>query len=88
MERLAAGLSFDEFQELLSDMDTLLRALPPTAQVAAQEGKYLAKLFSQHQLAPAPRPPAALAAAYGNAYNQNIEMAHWVPMPTDAPLFK
>lgn len=87
VERLAAGLSFDEFQELLSDMDTLLRALPPTAQVAAQEGKYLAKLFSQHQLAPAPRPPAALAAAYGNAYNQNIEMAHWVPMPTDAPLF-
>ncbi|EFN54551.1 hypothetical protein CHLNCDRAFT_58189 [Chlorella variabilis] len=33
VERLEAGLSFEEFQELLTDMDTLMRSLPPTAQV-------------------------------------------------------
>ncbi len=66
---------------------TTIRSKDQRADIS-EFGLQMAKLFSQHQLAPAPRPPAALAAAYGNAYNQNIEMAHWVPMPTDAPLFK
>jgi len=34
IERLQRGLSFEEFRELLSDMDTLMRSLPPTAQVS------------------------------------------------------
>ena len=55
--------------------------------MAAQEGKYLAKLFSSHSLAPAPRPGPALAAAYGNAYDRNIRMDTWVPLPQDAPVF-
>lgn len=33
LERLERGLSFEEFQELLADADTLMRSLPPTAQV-------------------------------------------------------
>jgi hypothetical protein len=34
IERLKKGLSFEEFQELLRDMDTLMRSLPPTAQAS------------------------------------------------------
>jgi hypothetical protein len=33
LDRLEKGLTFPEFQELLADMDTLLRPLAPTAQV-------------------------------------------------------
>ena len=48
VERLKRGLPYEEFEELLRDTDTLMRSLPPTAQVAAQEGKYLAKLLSRY----------------------------------------
>lgn len=39
IERLQRGLSFEEFQELLGDMDTLMRSLPPTAQVGQPHGR-------------------------------------------------
>eukprot|EP00931_Biecheleriopsis_adriatica_P075991 TRINITY_DN49754_c0_g1_i1.p1 TRINITY_DN49754_c0_g1~~TRINITY_DN49754_c0_g1_i1.p1 ORF type:complete len:729 (+),score=164.41 TRINITY_DN49754_c0_g1_i1:49-2187(+) len=38
---------FEEFKELLDRIDRNLQAFPPTAQVAAQQGKFLAKLFSK-----------------------------------------
>jgi NADH:ubiquinone reductase (non-electrogenic) len=39
-------LDQDEFRNLLVGIDSNLRSFPATAQVAAQEGKYLAKLFA------------------------------------------
>jgi len=39
-------LNFEEFSELLTNIDKNLRSFPPTAQVAAQQGKYLAKLMA------------------------------------------
>jgi NADH dehydrogenase len=40
------GLTIDQFQKLLADADKTLTSLPPTAQVASQEGYYLGKEFS------------------------------------------
>lgn len=37
-----------QFEDLLAKIDKGLRALPATAQVARQEGEYLAKLLKQH----------------------------------------
>lgn len=80
IERLQRGLSFEEFRELLADMDTLMRSLPPTAQVANQEGQYLAQLFSKHHVAPYP----GAAPAPGREINLGV----WVPLPEDAPTFQ
>eukprot|EP00933_Yihiella_yeosuensis_P061009 TRINITY_DN6382_c0_g1_i1.p1 TRINITY_DN6382_c0_g1~~TRINITY_DN6382_c0_g1_i1.p1 ORF type:complete len:572 (+),score=116.42 TRINITY_DN6382_c0_g1_i1:488-2203(+) len=38
---------FKEFEALLLRVDQNLRSFPPTAQVAAQQGKYLSKLFAK-----------------------------------------
>lgn len=38
----------DEFKAALASVDRRIKILPATAQVAAQEGKYLAKQFNQH----------------------------------------
>lgn len=38
----------DEFKTLLTEVDKGLTALPATAQVASQQGKYLASLFNRH----------------------------------------
>jgi len=46
------GISREEFNELLQKMDGTLRALPATAQVARQEGEYLASLFSCQTIRP------------------------------------
>lgn len=78
--RLQRGLSFEEFRELLADMDTLMRSLPPTAQVAAQEGKYLAKLFSKHSIAPYPGPAPV-------SEGKNVDPGVWVPLPEGHPVF-
>jgi len=40
-------LDLDEFKELLRSIDSNLRTFPATAQVAAQQGKHLAKVFSK-----------------------------------------
>jgi NADH:ubiquinone reductase (non-electrogenic) len=45
-----ASLDREEFQELLQTIDSGLRALPATAQVAKQEGEYLAKLFASQDI--------------------------------------
>lgn len=43
------SLSLEEFTMFLKDVDSKLKAYPATAQVAAQQGKYLGKLLtSQH----------------------------------------
>jgi len=39
-------LDIDEFKELLLDVDSGLRTLPPTAQVAGQQGSFLAAQFN------------------------------------------
>merc|ERR1712061_612381 len=39
-------LDLDEFKDLLRGIDKNLRSFPATAQVAAQQGKYLSKLFA------------------------------------------
>ena len=41
-------LSKEEFQNFLACVDKELKSLPATAQVAAQQGKYLGKIFSKH----------------------------------------
>ncbi|GAB4823027.1 hypothetical protein N2152v2_010073 [Parachlorella kessleri] len=40
------GLDLDGFRQLLTDADGIARRLAPTAQVARQQGEYLAALFS------------------------------------------
>ncbi|XP_065064340.1 uncharacterized protein LOC135690654 [Rhopilema esculentum] len=42
------SLSVKEFQDFLTLIDKELKSLPATAQVAAQQGKYLGKLFTKH----------------------------------------
>jgi NADH:ubiquinone reductase (non-electrogenic) len=49
-------VTLPEFLELVRDMDAALRALPATAQVAGQEGAYVAALLAGGQLARAPAP--------------------------------
>uniref|UniRef100_A0A7S2DLC2 NADH:ubiquinone reductase (non-electrogenic) n=1 Tax=Haptolina brevifila TaxID=156173 RepID=A0A7S2DLC2_9EUKA len=39
-------LDMDEFRDLLAEVDSMLRSLPPTAQVAGQQGGYLASLLN------------------------------------------
>eukprot|EP00794_Sanderia_malayensis_P018959 gene18959-20865_t len=41
-------LSMEEFSNFLALVDQELKSLPATAQVAAQQGKYLGKFFSKH----------------------------------------
>lgn len=47
-----SSLGREEFRELLKTIDSGLRALPATAQVAKQEGEFLAELFQSQKLAP------------------------------------
>lgn len=42
-----AELAREEFADMLKTIDSGLRALPATAQVAKQEGEYLARVFEQ-----------------------------------------
>ncbi|KAM0043875.1 putative NADH:ubiquinone reductase (non-electrogenic) [Helianthus debilis subsp. tardiflorus] len=39
-------LDIEKFKKALSKVDTKMKSLPPTAQVAAQQGEYLAKCFN------------------------------------------
>jgi len=41
------GIGFETFKKLLEQIDGNLRPFPPTAQVAAQQGKYLAKILAK-----------------------------------------
>ena len=45
-----ASLDREQFRELLQTIDSGLRALPATAQVAKQEGEYLAQLFASQDI--------------------------------------
>ncbi|PWA73161.1 NAD(P)H dehydrogenase B4 [Artemisia annua] len=40
-------IDIEKFKAALSEVDTKMKSLPPTAQVAAQQGKYLAKCFNR-----------------------------------------
>ena len=56
-------------------------------QVAAQEGKYLARLFSCNGIAPQPgRMPAAAAVVPGG--ERHIDTGAWVPLPEGAAPFQ
>ena len=48
----SSSMDREEFRELLKTIDSGLRALPATAQVAKQEGEYLAQLFASQDVAP------------------------------------
>lgn len=43
----AVELNIEEFKKALSEVDSQMKNLPATAQVAAQQGKYLAKCFNR-----------------------------------------
>lgn len=53
---------------------------PCMPQVAAQEGKFLAKLFSRYAIAPLPGPMPAAATA-GPGAEKHIVTGAWVPLP-------
>jgi len=57
------SLSKDEFRDLLIKVDSGLRALPATAQVAKQQGEYLARALKEGKAAMATVAAAATAAA-------------------------
>merc|ERR1712093_581439 len=40
------GITLADFEETLTEVDKFLRPLPPTAQVAGQQGEYLAKILN------------------------------------------
>ncbi|XP_076953813.1 external alternative NAD(P)H-ubiquinone oxidoreductase B4, mitochondrial-like [Bidens hawaiensis] len=40
-------LNIEKFKSALSEVDSQMKSLPPTAQVAAQQGEYLAKCFNR-----------------------------------------
>ena len=42
------GVSLADFREMLSEADKSVRAYPATAQVASQQGKYLARRFNAY----------------------------------------
>lgn len=55
--------------------------------MAAQEGKFLARLFSRNAIAPLPgRMPAAAAAAPGG--ETHVNTGAWVPLPEGAAPFQ
>ncbi|PNW69798.1 hypothetical protein CHLRE_19g750547v5 [Chlamydomonas reinhardtii] len=54
-------ISKEQFKDILGKVDKGLRALPATAQVANQQGKYLAAVFAGNRVTGAPELDAALA---------------------------
>ena len=56
-------LSLDEFKALLAGVDSHLRALPATAQVAKQQGNYLADVANRGLLGPPAAEAVGAAAA-------------------------
>ncbi|KAL3151414.1 tubulin alpha 1 [Trebouxia sp. C0009 RCD-2024] len=61
------AVNLSHFQDLLREIDNTLRALPATGQVAGQEGRYLAKLFSKHHIQPGrPTPSEARPFRYSH----------------------
>jgi NADH:ubiquinone reductase (H+-translocating) len=69
-------LSPAEFGELLRRVDAKLTALPATAQVASQQGVYLAKLLGAVAGAAVPLADAAVAAHPPFAYHHMGSMAY------------
>jgi len=49
---MTSELNLEQFEELLKSIDSSLRGLPATAQVANQQGAYLSKLMSKTTLTP------------------------------------
>ncbi|MFS7963206.1 putative NADH:ubiquinone reductase (non-electrogenic) [Helianthus anomalus] len=47
LQKKATQLDIAKFKKALSEVDTKMKSLPPTAQVAAQQGEYLAKCFNR-----------------------------------------
>ncbi|CAK7349937.1 unnamed protein product [Dovyalis caffra] len=43
-------IDIETFKKALSEVDSQMKSLPPTAQVAAQQGEYLAKCFNRMEL--------------------------------------
>jgi NADH:ubiquinone reductase (non-electrogenic) len=47
---MGSTMTLEQFQAQLEELDKGLRSLPATAQVASQQGEYLARLFKQHPI--------------------------------------
>jgi len=62
-------LELHEFKAALTAIDRTLKILPATAQVAAQEGKYLAKQFNQHPIPDGMQDGGSLVATLRKQYN-------------------
>lgn len=82
-----AGLSRAEFAALLEEADRGLRALPATAQVAKQEGEYLASLFNSARgersmlSAGEEHPPFDYRHKGSLAYVGNVRLLSSTPVP-------
>ncbi len=72
---------------IVTFMHILVLSLPRVLQVAAQEGKFLAKLFSSHSIAPLPGAMPAADAIRPNSDKQ-IDTGVWVPLPDGLGPFK
>lgn len=57
-------ITLEQFKANLAAIDKTLRALPATAQVANQQGRYLAELFRRYHVQPGPMPEDAPAFKY------------------------
>lgn len=57
-------ITFEQFKTNLEAIDKTLRALPATAQVANQQGRYLAELFRRYHVQPGPMPDDTPAFKY------------------------
>eukprot|EP00195_Chlamydomonas_chlamydogama_P008836 CAMPEP_0202898464 /NCGR_PEP_ID=MMETSP1392-20130828/6978_1 /ASSEMBLY_ACC=CAM_ASM_000868 /TAXON_ID=225041 /ORGANISM="Chlamydomonas chlamydogama, Strain SAG 11-48b" /LENGTH=558 /DNA_ID=CAMNT_0049584399 /DNA_START=316 /DNA_END=1992 /DNA_ORIENTATION=- len=66
----------DKFKELLSKIDSGLRALPATAQVAKQQGEYLADLFAANKITGDPQTTQVKAEAEAFKYSHKGSAAY------------
>lgn len=86
-------ISKDKFKELLTKIDSGLRALPATAQVARQQGEYLAALFASGRVTGDPATTQLPAGDAGFKYAHKGSLAYVggdkavMDIPTIGPIF-
>jgi NADH:ubiquinone reductase (non-electrogenic) len=73
---LNAHITRPQFKQLLTALDQAVKPLAPTAQVAKQEGEYLAHLFSHHELTGRPGTSSVLSQAKPFSYFHKGSLAY------------
>ena len=71
-----AHITRQQFRDLLTTIDKSVKPLAPTAQVAKQEGEYLAHLFSHHHITGRPGTTSALTGAKPFSYFHKGSLAY------------